>query len=125
LTPSAFGFALEKYDAIGRFRETDFGKRPIDVKTKAPDGTPMQGAEGLREYLLTHRKDAFVRQFCKKLLGYALGRGVQLSDEPLVAEMMASLAKSDYRFSAALEPVILSKQFREIRGKNAAFADSH
>jgi hypothetical protein len=121
----AFGFALEKYDAIGRFRETDLGKRPIDVKTKAPDGTPMEGAEGLREYLLKHRKDAFVKQFCKKLLGYALGRGVQLSDEPLIAEMMASLAKNDHRFSAALEPVILSKQFREIRGKNAAFADSH
>ena len=85
----------------------------------------MEGVDGLRSYLLTKRKDAFVRQFCKKLLGYALGRGVQLSDEPLIAQMMDSLAKNDYRFTVALEAVVLSKQFREIRGKNAAFADAH
>lgn len=121
----AFGFALEKYDAIGRKRDVDLGNRPIDVKTKSPDGVPMEGIDGLRNYLLTTRRDAFVKQFCKKLLGYALGRGVQLSDEPLIAEMMTSLAKNDYRFSAAMEPIVLSKQFREIRGKDAALADAH
>lgn len=121
----AFGFALEKYDAIGRLRDADVAKRPIDAKTTSPDGVPMDGVEGLRDYLLSHRKEAFVRQFCKKLLGYALGRGVQLSDQPLIDEMMASLAQNEYRFSAALEPIVLSKQFREIRGKNAAITDVH
>lgn len=121
----AFGFALEKYDAIGRLRDADVAKRAIDVKTKSPDGVPMEGIDGLRSYLLTHRKEAFVRQFCRKLLGYALGRGVQLSDQPLIDEMMASLAKNDYRFSAALEPIVLSKQFRQIRGKDALVAEAH
>jgi hypothetical protein len=121
----AFGFALEGYDAIGRKREADIANRPIDVKTVSPDGVPMEGIEGLREYLLTTRREAFVKQFCKKLLGYALGRGVQLSDEPLIAHMMDSLAKHDYRFSAALEPIVLSKQFREIRGRDATFAEAH
>ena len=48
------------------------------------DGTEFDGLDGLRDYLLTKRRDAFVRQFCRKLLGYALGRAVQLSDEPLL-----------------------------------------
>ena len=55
------------------------------------DGTEFDGLDGLRDYLLTKRRDAFLRQFCRKLLGYALGRGVQLSDEPLLDEMQTQL----------------------------------
>ena len=54
------------------------------------DGTEIDGLDGLRNYLLTKRRDAFVRQFCRKLLGYALGRAVQLSDEPLLTRCKAS-----------------------------------
>ena len=77
-----------------------------------------------RHYLGTTRRDALVRQFCRKLLGYALGRGVQLSDDPLLEEMEQSLKSNDYRFSAVLEAVVGSRQFREIRGRDAATHES-
>ncbi|HVW02222.1 MAG TPA: DUF1592 domain-containing protein [Planctomycetaceae bacterium] len=112
-----FGYALEGFDAIGRHRQKDLADRPIDTKSKTQDGTELNGMEGVRDYLLTTRRDSVVRQFCKKLLGYSLGRGVQLSDEPLVDEMQANLAKNNYRFSVAVETIIRSKQFREIRGQ--------
>ncbi len=118
-----FGFSLERFDAIGRRRDSDLGGRPIDARVKAMDGAQFEGLEGLRTYLLTARRDAFLRQFCRKLLGYALGRSVQLSDEPLLAEMQNALKANDYRFSSVVETVILSRQFREIRGRDTASDD--
>jgi len=113
----AYGYSLEAYDAIGRFRERDIGGRNIDVKAKVMDGSEIDGLEGLRRYLLTTRRDAFLKQFCRKLLGYSLGRGVLLSDAPLITEMREQLKKHDYHISAAMETIVRSKQFREIRGK--------
>ncbi|MGD9858092.1 MAG: DUF1592 domain-containing protein, partial [Planctomycetaceae bacterium] len=112
------GFPLENFDAIGRFRDVDQNGRPFDTRTTLMDGTPIDGLDGLRTYLATTRRDAFVRQFCRKLLGYALGRSVQLSDEPLLVEMHRRLEERDFRFSAALETIVLSRQFREIRGRD-------
>ena len=116
----AYGYSLEAYDAIGRFRERDVGGRNIDVKAKVMDGSEIDGLEGLRRYLLTTRRDAFLKQFCRKLLGYSLGRGVLLSDAPLITEMREQLKKHDYKISAAIEPIVRSQQFREIRGKEMA-----
>jgi hypothetical protein len=118
-----FGYALESFDAIGRRREKDLGDRPIDTRAKVMDGAQFEGLEGLRDYLLTKRRDAFLRQFCRKLLGYALGRAVQLSDSPLLTEMRAQLKANDYHISGAVEAVVRSQQFREIRGQNAVFED--
>jgi hypothetical protein len=112
------GFAMEKFDAIGRFRSNDELEKPIDVKIKTIDGVEFEGVVGLRDYLLNQRRDDFVKQFCKKLLGFALGRGVQLSDRGLLDEMKSSLEKNNYRFSSALEPLLKSRQFREIRGRD-------
>jgi hypothetical protein len=114
-----YGFSLEAFDAIGRHRATDLAGRPIDTQVTAPDGTELEGFEGLRTYLLTTRRDAVVRQFCRKLLGYALGRAVQLSDEPLLARMQAALEANDYKVVVAVEAIVLSRQFREIRGKDS------
>jgi hypothetical protein len=119
-----FGFALENFDAIGRFRNRDLGGRPVDTKTKTPDGTPIDGLSGLRDYLAVTRRTAFVHQFCRKLLGYALGRGVQLSDEPLLTEMQKRLAANDDRISAAMQAILESRQFLEIRGRDAQIAES-
>ncbi len=113
------GFALEAYDAIGRRRERDLGDRPVETSSKLRDGTELEGLPGLKHFLVTTRRDAVVRQFCRKLLGYALGRGIQLSDLPLLEEMERRLKKNDYRFSEAIEAVITSRQFREIRGRDA------
>ena len=112
----AFGFSLEGFDAIGRRRDKDLAGRTIETKVKAMDGAEFDGIDGLRNYLLTVRRDAFVRQFCRKLLGYSLGRGVQLSDEPLLTEMQAELKAKNHRITAVMEVIVKSRQFREIRG---------
>ena len=116
----SFGFALEGFDAIGRRREKDLGNRPIDTRAKVMDGTELADIDGLRGYLLTKRRDAYLRQFCKKLLGYSLGRAVQLSDEPLLKEIQTKLAAGDYRVQIAIDMIVQSRQFREIRGRDVA-----
>ena len=90
----------------------------FDTFATLPDGMEVKGLDGLRRYLLVDRGDVFTRQFCRKLLGYALGRELQLSDEPLLDEIMTRLAKNDYRFSVAVATIVLSDQFRMIRGRS-------
>lgn len=119
-----YGFSLEAYDAIGRFRERDASGQPIDAAAKLADGTAFVGADGLRSYLLSSRREALERQFCKKLLGYALGRGVQLSDGPLLDEMLRRLDAEGHRVSAAIDAVVRSRQFREIRGTSTVVAEA-
>jgi hypothetical protein len=105
-----YGFALEGFDTIGR-------SRAADTRTTLPDGTAINGLSGLREYLLKHRSDDFLKQFSRKLLGYALGRSVQLSDQPLLEAMV----KSDgHRVGDLVERIVRSRQFREVRGQGLA-----
>ncbi len=102
-----FGFALEGFDAIGRARDAD-------TKTVLPDGTRIDGLADLRSYLLTIRRDDFLRQLCRKLLGYSLGRSVQLSDKPLIETMV----RSDHRIGTLIELIVISPQFLEVRGRD-------
>ena len=111
-----FGFSLENYDGIGRSRASV--QPPIDTRTKLLDGTEINGLDGLRSYLLTARRDDFVRQFCRKLVGYALGRAVELSDEPLLDEIQSRLKANGYRMSVAVEAIVQSPQFTKIRVAN-------
>jgi hypothetical protein len=114
-----FGFALEKYDPIGRFRDKDLAGRPIDVKVRLRDGTQFEGVEGLRGYLLKTRAEDFQRHFCQKLAGYALGRSITLADQLLLDEMLDALKKNGYRLSSAVQTIVNSKQFRYHRGVEA------
>jgi len=111
-----FGFALENYDPIGRRRDKDLGGLAVDARAKLKDGTEFDGIDGLRTYLLTKKHDVIVRLFCKRLLGYALGRTVTLSDTSLIDEMIAELKANDGRVSAAVLTIVGSVQFRMIRG---------
>jgi len=113
-----FGFALEGFDAIGRARSQDSAGLLIDTRTRLPGGTAIEGLAGLRSYLMNTRGDDFLRQFSRKLLGYALGRSVQLSDQPLIAAMVTRLKADDHSVGAAIELIVLSPQFREVRGKD-------
>lgn len=113
-----FGFALEGFDAIGRFRQASTGEEKRDTRTTLPDGTPVDGLQDLKEYLLTVRRADGVRQLCRKLLGYALGRSVQLSDRPLLEKMEVHLLENDFRIRSAFEVIVMSRQFQEIRSKN-------
>ncbi len=108
-----YGFALEQFDAVGRARPSK-----VETKTTLPSGKTIAGLDGLRRYLAVDRRDDVVRQFCRKLLGFALGRELQLSDEPLLEEMKARLEADDYRFHTAIEAIITSPQFLEIRGRD-------
>jgi hypothetical protein len=116
-----YGFALEGFDAVGGHREEDLAHHPIDTHTKVLDGSEFEGLDGLRQYLLTKKRDAFVRQFCRKLLGYALARSVQLSDNPLLTEMCSQLKANNYRINVAVDAIVQSPQFRNIRGRDATF----
>jgi hypothetical protein len=107
-----FGYALEGFDAIGRARQAD-------TRTVLPDGTQIGGLVDLRNYLLTTRRDDFLRQFSRKLLGYALGRSVQLSDKPLINTMVARLNASQWQIGTVIELIVRSPQFGEIRGRDS------
>ena len=120
-----FGFALEGFDAIGRARNSDSAGLPIDTHTTLPDGTPIVGLVGLREALLSQRSDDFLRQFCRKLLGYALGRSVRLSDKPLITEMVNELKTQECKVESAFRLIVTSPQFREVRGKDFASVSDH
>jgi hypothetical protein len=113
-----FGFAMEKYDPIGRLREKDLAGRAVDVRVSLKDGTAFEGLDGLRAWLLSTKKKEVERTFSRKLLGYALGRSVTLSDQPLIDEMVAAL-ESGGPMSGALVQVATSRQFRFHRGLEA------
>lgn len=106
-----FGFALEQFDVLGRIRPVS------DTSTTVEDGTEIEGLAGLKAYLLSQRKDDFVKQFCRKLLGFALGRPLQLSDELLLREMKTALESNEYRIQSAIDVIIVSPQFTQKRGK--------
>jgi hypothetical protein len=104
------GFALENYDPIGHWRDEDGGK-PVDSSGQLPDGTKFQGPDGLKAALLD-RKDLFLRNLTDKLLGYALGRGLTLTDSCTVDSIVTQVKQSDYRAQALIEAIVLSVPFR-------------
>jgi hypothetical protein len=77
----------------------------------------VEGISGLIDYVEKHRREEFERNLCRKFLGYALGRSVVLSDEPLLQEMQKNL-RAERRFSVLFETVVLSPQFRRQRGRD-------
>ena len=119
-----FGFALESFDAIGRTRSKDAAGLSIDTRTSLANGTAIEGLDGLRSYLVTTRRDDFLRQFCRKLLGYSLGRSVQLSDKPLITSMLTELNAGEHRVATAIELIVRSPQFREVRGKDGTLINN-
>jgi hypothetical protein len=75
------------------------------------EGPTFKGIEGLRSYLKT-QDDQFLKQFCTKLVGFALGRSVMVSDRDLIDAMTKSLRKNEFKFSAAVREIVKSRQFR-------------
>lgn len=112
------GFTLESFDPIGRFRIADEAGGKIDDTGELKDGTKFQGLAGLRDYLKKNEAN-FNTQFCRKLLGYSLGRQTLPSDKALIAQMQDSLKKNNGKFSAAVLTIINSRQFLNRRGEPA------
>ena len=113
-----YGFAMENYDAIGRYRVKDSAGNPIDASSRLPTGEDIRSFDDLRSHLEIHRKEDFVRQFNRKLLGYALGRSVQLSDEPILKEILQRQSENSFSIQETVCQIVLSKPFRQIRGKD-------
>jgi Protein of unknown function (DUF1592)/Protein of unknown function (DUF1588)/Protein of unknown function (DUF1585)/Protein of unknown function (DUF1587)/Protein of unknown function (DUF1595)/Planctomycete cytochrome C len=109
------GFALENFDLIGAWRDTD-GGRPVDASATLADGTAVSGPADLRAALLG-RSEAFATTLTKKLLTYALGRGLEHYDMPTVRAIVRAAEAEDYRFSALVLGVAQSVPFRtQIKG---------
>lgn len=104
------GFALENYDAIGRWREEDGGK-PVDASGELADGSRFHGPVELKAMLMD-RKDLFLRNLTSKMLGYALGRGLTLKDSCAVDQIMAQVKAENYRAQALMEAIVMSVPFR-------------
>jgi hypothetical protein len=104
------GLALENFDPIGRWRETDAGQ-PIDAATTLPGGIAVAGPSGLREALL-NRPEVFVSTFVEKLMVYALGRRLEAEDMPTVRRIVRATAGDDYRFGAIVLRIVQSAQFQ-------------
>ncbi len=114
------GLSMEGFDAIGKGRTKDLAGRPIDNLVRLPSGKAAHGVAEFSSYLVAERKDEFTRTLCKKLLGFALGRSLELSDRAILERMLDELKKNDYRFSCLVETIVLSPQFRTQRGKDYA-----
>jgi hypothetical protein len=111
------GLTTEGFDAIGRSRKKDLAGRDVVAVGPLPDGKTADGISGLIDYVEKQRRQDFEKNLCRKILGYALGRSVVLSDQPLLDEMERKL-QTDRRFSVLLETVVLSPQFRNQRGRD-------
>jgi len=120
----AFGFALEEFDAMGRLRQHDDDGLPIDASSDV-GSRRLAGITGLKAYLL-ERKEDFIHSLAKKMLIYALGRGLEPRDEPALAAIERAVENDGYRFSALVHAVVHSVPFRMRRGADldAAAASS-
>jgi hypothetical protein len=106
------GFALENFDAVGAWREKDrFAGTAIDSGGELPDGTKINGPDDLRNALLK-RPDQFVQTFTENLLTYSMGRTREYYDMPTVRKIVHDSAAKDYKFSAIVQAVVKSDQFR-------------
>ena len=103
---------LENFDATGMWRDRDrYAGAAIDSSGELPDGTPIKGPDDLRKELL-RRPEQFAQTFAEGLLTYATGRKLDHYDMPTVRRIVRGAAGTDYRFSALVQAVVRSEQFR-------------
>jgi Protein of unknown function (DUF1592)/Protein of unknown function (DUF1588)/Protein of unknown function (DUF1587)/Protein of unknown function (DUF1595)/Protein of unknown function (DUF1585) len=109
------GFALENLDGIGKWRDLggDEGTEPIDPSGVLPDGSKFDGPAGLRD-VLANRRDLFVENFVERLLTYAVGRGVEEYDRPIIRKIAREAAPGD-KWSAIILSIVKSKPFQMIQ----------
>jgi hypothetical protein len=103
------GLAMENFDAVGQWRTMEVG-HPIDTVAVINDGTRLDGIKGLRG-LLIRKRETFAEVVIEKLLTYAIGRGLDYDDMPLIRSLAHSAAKDDYRFSSLIMGVVQSPAF--------------
>ena len=110
------GFSLENFDAVGRWRAKD-GDAKIDAADVMYDGTKVDGAVGLRNFLAA-RREVFISTMTEKLMTYALGRAVDYYDMPAVRKIMRDASRNDFKFSSIVMGIVNSPPF-QMRMKQA------
>ena len=111
------GFAMEHFDAIGRWRDTDGGAEINS--TIALSGTTIDSPRAFREALLSQGDNEFIRTVTEKLLTYALGRGVNYYDAPTIRRIVRDLAQDDYHWSSLVLGIVASEPFQMRRAPDA------
>jgi hypothetical protein len=112
----SLGLVFEGYGMVGERRSKDLSGRAVDDSATFPGGATGAGIEGLLSYVRAHRQGDFINNLSRKLLSYALGRSLMLSDDIAVDAMRAKLVKDAYRFDSLIESIVTSSQFRNKRG---------
>ena len=110
------GFALENFDAVGEWRTHDAGY-PVDASGVLADGTGFDGPAELRAALAA-RGEQFVETFTEKLLTYALGRGIEAYDRPVIRGIARAAAADDYRWSSIIMGIVESTPFQMRRSES-------
>jgi len=105
------GFALENFNSVGQWRDKDPDGAPLDVAGTLADGSQVNGPVALREAILS-RPNAFATVVTEKMLTYALGRGLEPSDMPVVRRIVKKAAQNDYRLSSIVMGIVESAPFQ-------------
>ncbi|TWT55224.1 DUF1588 domain-containing protein [Allorhodopirellula solitaria] len=117
------GFGLENYDVLGRWR-TEVDGMEIDVSGTLPDGTTFAGVAGLKDQLM-QRKDAFIRHFTRKMLGYALARQLTNEDQCVVEAISEKVVEDDYRAQTLVLEIVKSVPFQYKSGQEFPSNQDH
>jgi len=110
------GFAMENYDAVGRYRTAEESGQAIDNSGGLPDGSKFRGVEGLENALLKY-SDLFAGTFAEKMMTYGIGRGMEHFDGPAVRKVVASAKAQNYKFSSFIMGIVGSTPFQMRRGQ--------
>jgi hypothetical protein len=105
------GFALENFDAVGRWRDQEGDSGPVDVSGGLPGAGEFNGVAGLEEGLL-RRPELFAGTLTERLLTFALGRGVEYYDAPAVRQILREAQPGGYRFSSLILGIVKSVPFQ-------------
>lgn len=114
----SIGLAFESFGPIGERRSRDLGGRPVSTAATFPGGHAGDGLKDLQLYLRMHRQNEYLDNLCRKLLSYALGRSLILSDDQLIRGMRTKLESDGFRFQSLIESIVASPQFLNKRGSD-------
>jgi Protein of unknown function (DUF1592)/Protein of unknown function (DUF1588)/Protein of unknown function (DUF1587)/Protein of unknown function (DUF1585)/Protein of unknown function (DUF1595) len=111
-----FGLAFEGYGPVGETRTKDLAGHNVDIHAPLPGGVEAEGLDGVINYIREHRQNDFIDNLCRKMMVYALGRSIILSDEPVIEATRNKMAANGYRFNTLIESIVTSSQFLTKRG---------
>jgi len=115
-----FGLTMEGFGPIGEKRANDLAGHPVDTQATFPGGSQGDGIAGLQTYIHSYREKDFLDNISRKLLVYAIGRSLLISDDPLVERMTAKLTANGHKFVSLVETVVSSPQFLTRRNPDMA-----